>query len=61
MAALIVHYLASEIYNNKYLNYDDANLISFLVGAIAADAPRTQGRGDIGRGNSHINKYRYSR
>ena len=45
MAAIIAHYLSAEEYNNKYRNYTETDLLSFLVGAIAADSPRSQGKG----------------
>jgi len=54
MAAIIAHYLSAEEYNNKYRNYTENDLISFLVGAIAADSPRSQGKGFDRREITHF-------
>ncbi len=54
MAAILAHYLSAELYNDEYRHYTGNDLIFFLVGAIAADAPRSQGKEVSTREISHF-------
>lgn len=54
MASILTHYLIAERYAQKYKNYSNDDLISFLVGAVAADAPNSQGKGLHEREISHF-------
>lgn len=54
MAAILTHYLIGEKFIEKYKNFNEDDLISFLVGTIAVDAPNSQGKGFEEREKSHF-------
>ena len=54
MAAILAHYLSAELYNNKYSHYVGEDLKAFLVGSVAVDAPRNQGKGMSNREITHF-------
>jgi len=54
MAAVLTHYIIAELYNKKYKSYKEDDLIAFLIGSIAADAPRSQGKDERGRVQTHF-------
>lgn len=54
MAAMLAHYLIAELYNNKYINYKGKDLNAFLIGTLAADSPRSQGKGEEVRARTHF-------
>ena len=54
MASILTHYLIGEKFIEKFKNFNEDDVISFLVGSIAVDAPNSQGKGVGAREISHF-------
>lgn len=54
MASVLTHFLIAENYIEKFKNFDEEDIVSFLVGAVAADTPNSLGKGFEEREASHF-------